>query len=69
MGFNRIISFLNYNDEFKLQRRLVHGYLNPQAVSSQREHQTVQARIFLKNLLKSPEKFAQHASRSVDASV
>lgn len=69
MGFNRIISFLNYGDEFKLQRRLVHQYLNPQTISSQHEHQTLQARIFLKNLLKSPEKFPQHASRYVLSSL
>lgn len=63
MQFNRIISFLPYDDEFKLQRRLVHSYMNPQAVVSQQDHQTVQARILLKNILRSPENFAKHASR------
>lgn len=51
---------LSYNDEFKLQRRLVHQHMSASAVKQHQPVQIAQAYTMLRRLLEKPEDFTAH---------
>ncbi|KAL5525100.1 hypothetical protein ACEPAF_8969 [Sanghuangporus sanghuang] len=62
-GTEKLMPFITYGDRFRAQRRLMQQYFNSQAITSFIPLQTSQLRIFLQNLVQSPERFRQHMHR------
>lgn len=51
---------MSYNDEYKLQRRLVHQQMSASAVKYYQPMQTKQVRGLLRRLLEKPDGFVTH---------
>ncbi|OCH91989.1 cytochrome P450 [Obba rivulosa] len=57
MGLNRYLTFCDYNDEWRAQRKLAHTALSPTAVKGYHVMQEDSAAIFARDLLRAPENF------------
>ncbi|KAI1502340.1 cytochrome P450 [Biscogniauxia marginata] len=54
---------LPYNDHWRLQRKIMHIALNPQAIRPYRTFQADESRVLMRDLLMDPNNFAHHFER------
>ena len=63
MGWDTMLTFTAYGDKFRLYRRLIHQFFNPNAAKQFRSIQRKAALQFLDNIVVSPEEFMKHCQR------
>lgn len=66
MNWKNFTWALPYGDQFRRQRRYMHDYMNPHAISALRSIQTKSVHSLLDSLLKDPDRFDKHVYRSAN---
>lgn len=62
-GFDKLLAFTHYGNEFRILRRQITQYFNSKNSESLYPLLADQVKIILKNLLYEPEKFEEHFDR------